>query len=229
MFNLRTQRRHAWWWDSATAEGTLSWLNTAQDICWSGGLSAGKTPAKWTKLFCFRMSCHAFWVFPNLKPIYQNLRTVSSQPTDLHSCTRGQPCFLAPSVHVCVSSLLAHGESSTSNRKVCPVGLRGLGELTWSSLHKQCSLWSPWWCVRKQRQGIQYHKAPGSVSVSVLWGKREQKKMKARCSGSTPCLATQKSSNAVLLRKLCDFSRHSTMHYFLISPVISSAKQLCKL
>lgn len=60
-------------------------------------------------------------------------------------------------------------------------------------------------------------------------GKRGAKKMKARCSGSMPCLATQNSSNAVLLRKLCDFSRHSTMHYFLISPVISSAKQLCKL
>lgn len=53
--------------------------------------------------------------------------------------------------------------------------------------------------------------------------------MKARCSGSMPCLATHGSSNAVPLRKLCDFSRHGTMHYFLISPVISSAKQLCKL
>lgn len=48
------------------------------------------------------MSCHTFWMFPNLKSSYQNLRPVSSQLTELHSRTRGQPCFLAPSVHVCV-------------------------------------------------------------------------------------------------------------------------------
>lgn len=38
-------------WDSAIHEGALSLLNTAQDICWSWGLSAGKTPTNWTKLF----------------------------------------------------------------------------------------------------------------------------------------------------------------------------------
>lgn len=37
------------------------------------------------------------------------------------------------------------------------------------------------------------------------------------------------TQNAVPLLLLCDFSRHSIMHYFLISQVISSAKQLYKL
>lgn len=37
------------------------------------------------------------------------------------------------------------------------------------------------------------------------------------------------TQNAVPLLLPCDFSRHSIMHYFLISQVISSAKQLYKL
>ena len=77
-----------------------------------------------------------------------------------------------------------------------------------------------------------YSVSQGSRVCFNFWavGIREKKK-KIKNTRHWLCCDWQPTvtQNAVPLLLLCDFSRHSIMHYFLISQVISSAKQLYKL
>lgn len=102
----------------------------------------------------------AFWMLPKLSATFlRKPSDVSPKLIEMLPHTRGQPCFPLSPGNLRMPLESAHlGKFSLS---------RG-GGLTWSSLHKQCSLRSPWWCAQRQMLGTQYHKAPGSVSVSGL-------------------------------------------------------------
>lgn len=78
-----------------------------------------------------------------------------------------------------------------------------------------------------------YSVSQGSRVCFNFWAARIRKKKKIKIKNAKHRLYCDWQSivtqSAVPLLQLCDFSRHSIMHYFLISRVISSAKQLYKL
>lgn len=230
MFNLRTQRRHAWWWDSATPEGALSWLNTAQDICWSWGLPAGKTPINWTKLFYVsRCLVTHSGCFPTLNQSTKTWGLFLPSRQNYILVPEGSHVSLPPGYMYVCPVYWPMGKAPRAAERCVQWGCGGWGSLLGAvfTSNVPCGLLDG--AFGNKGRVFSITRLQGLFQFLCCGEKGSKKKMKARCSGSMPCLATQNSSNAVLLRKLCDFSRHSTMHYFLISPVISSAKQLCKL
>lgn len=79
-----------------------------------------------------------------------------------------------------------------------------------------------------------YSVSQGSRVCFNFWavgigGKKKSKKDKEQRHKLSCDWQPTVTQNTVLLLPRCDFSRHSIMHYFLISQVISSAKQLYKL
>lgn len=135
--------------------------------------------------------------------------------------------FPALSIIWCLSATLAHPGKFHTKQKGVGVGGCAYLEQSSQAMFPEVSL------MVRSETNAGYSVSQGSRVCFNFWavGIRKKKKKKIKNTRHGFCCDWQSTvtQNAVLLPLLRDFSRHSIMHYFLISQVISSAKQLYKL
>lgn len=134
--------------------------------------------------------------------------------------TRGQPRFHLSTQSSAASHIGPSGKGPTEQKGGGLLGAVFTSNVPWGfldgALRDKCWIFSI-----TRLQGL----------FQFLGCRNKEKKKKITNTRHRPYWDWQPigTQNAAPLLLLCDFSRHSIMHYFLISQVVSSAKQLYKL